>query len=120
MKIAALAAVALLAGCAASVPLHVKVKQVSDVQICEGVFFGPPHVAEAARGEASIRGLNCANYHALVIQQRQAQAIQQANQAAAMQNLSRQLMTPAPTIQAPRHINCTSRRIGTAVYTDCN
>lgn len=108
----------LLAGCAAPIPLELRVKQVSDVQVCEGVFFGPPQVAAVSRDEAQVRRIDCANYHALVIQQRQQQQVQQANQAEAFRRASEALQPRPPTF--PGSAQCVSRRIGNTVRTDCN
>jgi hypothetical protein len=83
---------ALLAGCA-TVPVEQRVTQVSNVQVCEAVYFAPPRVAQVAAQEAQRRGIDCAQFQALVIEHRQRQAAQ----SAAMQQMSRQLLAPQNT-----------------------
>lgn len=115
----ALIPLVLLCGCAA-VPVHEKVKQVSDIQVCEAVFFAPPHVAAVARDEAALRRINCADYQALVMQHRNEQAARNA----AMGQLGRQLMTPPPAPAfaplRPFGTTCRTIRMGDMLQTQCD
>lgn len=123
MRAVIAAAAVILAGCATEppVPLELKVQQVSNLDLCRAVYQAPAHVGAVAREEAGRRGINCTDYMAMIVQQDQARA------AAAAAVLARPAPVippltyqPAPTMQVPRQINCSSYRIGNTVQTNCN
>lgn len=117
------AAIAGLAGCATEppVPLEVRVQQVSNLDLCRAVYQAPANIGAVARDEAARRGVNCTDYMAMIVQQDQARAAAGAallaRPAPVIPPLTYQ---PAPTMQVPRQINCSSYRIGNTVQTNCN
>jgi hypothetical protein len=114
MRLLILAA-ALLGGCA-TVSNEQKAANAPPARLCEAYFYGPAEVSRVSANEAARRGLNCNDFRqeaALLYQQRMQN---QAASDAATNQLSRQLLTPAP---APRVRTCNSYRVGNSVQTDC-
>jgi hypothetical protein len=103
--------VVLLAGCSAT-PEQVAqaLPQMSNMEICKGVMIASGQKAAMAQGEASRRGLNCAQYFGAIQQQ-------DANQNAAINNYL-QSINPPQTLRPT--MNCRSYRVGSDVRTDCN
>jgi hypothetical protein len=107
MRIAIIAATAVLAGCGLTPE---QMARQSDYQVCR--FSTTPASGEVAHYEAQRRGLDCRPYYGVIQQQR-------ANEAAAIQNFQRSL-SPQPMPQMPMPINCTSYRTGNTVQTRCD
>lgn len=108
MRTATVAAVFVLAGCASS-PEYVAGR--SNFDVCR-LTMGGPH-AVAADAEARRRGLDCRQFYGAIMQR-------QANENAATDAAIRALRPAQPAAQPPRPpMNCTSRRVGNTVQTDC-
>lgn len=108
IRVSAIVGALLLAGCASS-PEYVAGQ--SNFNVCR-LTMGGPH-ARAADAEAARRGLDCRRYYGAIQQQL-------ANENAATNAAIRALRpqpSPAPAPRAP--VNCTSRRVGNTVQTDC-
>ena len=97
----------LLAGCAMS-PQQMAAQSTFDV--CR-LGMGGPH-SQVAQQEANRRGVDCAPYYGAIL-------ARQANENAATANIMRALNPPAPQVIAPQQTNCTSRRVGNTVQTQC-
>lgn len=119
MRIAVLACAAALAGCASPAYHQDRAASASPVQLCEAYFYGPGPVQRAAAYEREYRGLDCNLYRqeaALMFQSRTQRGIAAD---AALNNLSRQLLTPPPAPAIRNQTNCTSQRFGDQVRTSC-
>lgn len=132
MRLAAIAAVAALAGCAAPAPqltidqIRARAPGASDYQICRTTMMAPAGDAwnVVAQEEQRRRSLDCAPYAQAVIAEEaarrqnalQAYQIMQAAQPAYQPYQVQPL--PAPP-QPARQVNCTSQRIGNQVQTNC-
>lgn len=113
MRIAVLAAAAILAGCQSTADLQARVGNASNFQLCRAIMLAPTDVANIARAEVQRRQFDCTPIAASIIQS------ERASDAAAME-MSRRLLTPAPLPQRPFPTHCRSVRMGNAVNTVCD
>lgn len=108
MRFLLIPAILVAGGCTTQTPTA----QISNYGICEYTMGGGSN-AQVAQAEATRRGLDCTAYYPAI-------AAQRANEAAALQNAARYFAPPAaPARSFPRQANCTSRRVGDTVRTDC-
>lgn len=108
MRFLLIPALLVAGGCATQTPPG----QVSNYGICEYTMGGGNN-ARIAQAEAARRGLDCTAYYPAI-------AAQRANEAAALNNAARFFAPrPAPAMQFPQQTNCTSRRVGDTIRTDC-
>lgn len=108
MRIAIGLAALALAGCAGPRPAA----EFSNIDICKYTMQGGQN-ATVAQAEANRRGLDCTRYYGAIQAQRNSEA-------AALQNAANYFNRPAPPMPLPpQPINCTSRRVGNTVQTDC-
>jgi hypothetical protein len=106
MRIALFAAVAALAGCAATPQ---QMAQQSNWDVCR-FTMGGPH-SQVAEYERQRRGLDCTPYYPSIAAKLQAENAAVANYLRATQ--------PPPAALPPQQVNCTSRNVGGTVQTSC-
>jgi hypothetical protein len=106
MKLAVLAAVAALAGCA-----NTPASEVADLDLCRYQLRGGQN-AMVAQQEAQRRGLDCRPYYSTLAAQ------EAANNASANQALQFFMPQAAP-IPAPSMMECRTVRIGGTLRTQC-
>jgi hypothetical protein len=108
MRLLLIPALLVAGGCAAPVPAS----QVSNYELCQYTMAGGRD-AQVAQAEATRRGLDCTAYYPAI-------AAQRAREAAALESAARYFQPqPVAPMPFPRQTNCTSRRVGNTIQTDC-